>query len=237
MIDARPVGIDDDVAAGVISVAIVDDQALFRSGLAMLINAQTDMGVVGEGADGEEAIALVASIRPDVVLMDLRMPVLDGVRATEIIVTEAERAGSETPRIIVLTTFRQDEAVVAALHAGASGFILKDSTSEFVLEAIRTVHSGQAVIAPPMTRDLLRRFGARDTEALPVDVEALLGPLSPRERDIFLLVAKGLSNAEVAASAFVGETTVKTHMRSILAKLELRDRVQLVVFAHEKGLV
>ncbi|NQX29111.1 response regulator transcription factor [Microbacteriaceae bacterium VKM Ac-2854] len=219
-----------------IRVALVDDQALFRSGLAMLISSQSDLELVGEAGDGAEAIQLIDAVQPDVVLMDLRMPVMDGVQATARIVAAQESSGVETPRIVVLTTFRHDEAVVAALRAGASGFILKDATSDFVLEAIRTVHSGQAVIAPPMTRELLRQFGST-TPTAGADVESLLGPLSPRERDIFLLAAKGLSNAEVAASAFLGETTVKTHMRSILAKLSLRDRVQLVVFAHEKGLV
>jgi DNA-binding NarL/FixJ family response regulator len=219
-----------------IRVAIVDDQALFRSGLAMLISSQPDLELVGEAGDGEQAVELAEAVRPDIMLMDLRMPTMDGVRATSRIVAASEALDSEIPRIVVLTTFRHDDAVVAALHAGASGFILKDATSDFVLEAIRTVHAGQAVIAPPMTRELLRHFGS-SVRNEPVDVESALGPLSPRERDIFLLAAKGLSNAEVAASAFLGETTVKTHMRSILAKLALRDRVQLVVFAHERGLV
>lgn len=219
-----------------IRVAIVDDQALFRSGLAMLISSQPDLELVGEAGDGEQAVEFAEAVRPDIMLMDLRMPTMDGVRATSKIVAASEAVGTEIPRIVVLTTFRHDDAVVAALHAGASGFILKDATSDFVLEAIRTVHAGQAVIAPPMTRELLRHFGSSVPKE-PVDVESALGPLSPRERDIFLLAAKGLSNAEVAASAFLGETTVKTHMRSILAKLALRDRVQLVVFAHERGLV
>jgi DNA-binding NarL/FixJ family response regulator len=225
------------VTSGRITVAVVDDQELFRAGMGMLLRSQDDLELVGEAADGREAVELAEAVRPDVMLMDLRMPVLDGVRATEEIVAAAEAVvGSETPRIIVLTTFRQDEAVVSALRAGASGFILKDSTRDFVLEAIRTVHAGQAVIAPPMTRELLRRFGT-PVDRPRVDIEAAIGVLSPRERDVFLLVAKGLSNTEVAASSFLAETTVKTHIRSIFGKLGLRDRVQLVVFAHEKGLV
>lgn len=219
-----------------IRVAVVDDQELFRAGVGMLLRSQDDLELVGEAGDGRQAVQLAAAVRPDVMLMDLRMPVLDGVRATEEIVADAEGIGSDTPRIIVLTTFRHDEAVVSALRAGASGFILKDSTRDFVLEAIRTVHAGQAVIAPPMTRELLRRFGAPEDRQT-VDVEAVIGALSPRERDVFLLVAKGLSNTEVAASSFLAETTVKTHIRAIFGKLGLRDRVQLVVFAHEKGLV
>lgn len=224
------------MTAARITVAVVDDQELFRAGMGMLLRAQDDLELVGEAGDGEQAIALAEAVRPDIMLMDLRMPVLDGVQATKAIVAAAEAAGSETPRIIVLTTFRQDEAVVSALRAGASGFILKDSTRDFVLEAIRTVHAGQAVIAPPMTRELLRRFGT-PVDKPPVDIESAIGVLSPRERDVFLLVAKGLSNTEVASSSFLAETTVKTHVRSIFGKLGLRDRVQLVVFAHEKGLV
>jgi len=171
------------------------------------------------------------------VLMDIRMPVLDGIAATEIILSgqDVDRDSDKSPpRILVLTTMRHDEAVVRAIRAGASGFVLKDAEPEFLLAAIRTVHQGQAVIAPAQTFDLIREFGGAGTRRAN---EAAIEPLTPRERDIFALVAKGLSNAEVASSAFVSETTVKTHLSGIMTKLGLRSRVQLVSFAWENGLV
>jgi DNA-binding NarL/FixJ family response regulator len=181
------------------------------------------------------------------VLMDIRMPVLDGIAATEIILASASAsagAGAATgadlgpqepaPRILVLTTMRHDEAVVRAIRAGASGFVLKDAEPEFLLAAIRTVHQGQAVIAPAQTFDLIREFGGKGVRRAN---EAAIEPLTPRERDIFALVAKGLSNAEVASSSFVSETTVKTHLSAVMTKLGLRSRVQLVSFAWENGLV
>lgn len=213
-----------------IRVALVDDQPLFRSGLRMLIDSQDDLEVVGEAGDGAEAVTMVAASKPDVVLMDIRMPVRDGIQATEDIV-QAGRA----PRILVLTTFDLDENAARAIRAGASGFVLKDAEPEFLLAAIRTVHAGTAVIAPAATAELFQHFGER--VAQPGDPEEHLAELSAREREIFLLAARGLSNAEIATSEFVSEATVKTHISRILAKLGLRDRVQLVVFAYERRLV
>jgi DNA-binding NarL/FixJ family response regulator len=203
-------------------IVVVDDQALFRSGLRMLIDSQDDLEVVGEAADGDEAVAVVAAVRPDVVLMDIRMPRADGVTATERIAASGER-----PKVLVLTTFDLDEAAARALRAGASGFVLKDAKPEFLLAAVRTVHSGAAVIAPAAIGHLLDTFGSgrsRRDDALAV--------LSPREREIYDLAGTGLSNAEIAAHEYVSEATVKTHLSRILAKLGLRDRVQLVVHWH-----
>jgi DNA-binding NarL/FixJ family response regulator len=213
----------------VIRVAIVDDQALFRAGIGMLISSQDDLEFVGEAGDGSQALGMVRDTAPDVVLMDIRMPVMDGVAATAQLVAELP----DPPRIVVLTTFDLDEAAARALRAGASGFLLKDADPEFLLAAIRTVHSGTAVIAPSATRELLDQFGSR---AAPTEGDLLSG-LTGREREIFGLAARGLSNAEIAASEFVSEATVKTHISRVLAKLGLRDRVQLVVFAYERGLV
>ncbi len=212
-----------------IRVAIVDDQALFRAGIGMLLTSQDDLEFVGEAGDGSDALAMVRATAPDVVLMDIRMPVVDGVAAT----AELIAALSDPPRIIVLTTFDLDEAAARALRAGASGFLLKDADPEFLLAAIRTVHAGTAVLAPSATRELLEQFGARRSAG---DTD-LLAELTDREREIFALAAKGLSNAEIAATEFVSEATVKTHISRVLAKLGLRDRVQLVVFAYERGLV
>lgn len=214
-----------------IRVALVDDQALFRAGLRMLIGSQTDLEVVGEADDGRAAIALAARERPDVILMDVRMPVLDGIEATRAIVG-GDDAGATVPRVIVLTTFELDEAAARAIRAGASGFLLKDAHPEFLLAAIRTVHAGTAVIAASQTRELL----ARETPAA-TPVPGAFDALTDREREIFALAARGLSNAEIARAEFVSEATVKTHVSRILAKLQLRDRVQLVVFAYEHGLV
>ena len=211
----------------VIRVALVDDQALFRAGIRMLISSQPDLEFVGEAADGREALEVIASQRPDVVLMDLRMPVMDGIAATEQIM-----AAPRPPRVIVLTTFDLDEAAARALRAGASGFVLKDSEPEFLLAAIRSVHAGTAVVAASAVRELFEHLGGGRRE-----VAAALDPLSPREREIFRHAARGRSNAEIAAAEFLSEATVKTHISRILAKLGLRDRVQLVVFAYENGLV
>jgi len=214
---------------GAIGVVIVDDQALFRAGIRMLIESQPDLRLLGEAGDGSAAIALVARTAPDVVLMDLRMPVMDGIEATRRIV----EAGGPA-RVVVLTTFDLDEAAARAIRAGASGFVLKDAEPDFLLAAIRTVHAGSAVIAPSATAALFEHLGGdRRPDAVPPAFDAL----TDRERDIFALAAKGLSNAEIARREFVSEATVKTHISRILAKLGLRDRVQLVVFAHEHGLV
>lgn len=208
-----------------IRVLLVDDQALFRSGMRMLIESQDDLVCVGEAHDGRDAVAQAALLAPDVVLMDVRMPVVDGIEATARIV-----AAHPNVKVLVLTTFDLDEAAARAIRAGASGFILKDAEPEFVLACIRTVHSGNEVVAASATRALFNRFSTK-RPAPPAYAE-----LTPREREIFALAARGLSNAEIAAAEFVGEATVKTHMSRVLDKLGLRDRVQLVVFAYEHGL-
>lgn len=205
--------------APAIRVVLVDDQALFRSGLHMLLDSQPDIAVVGEAGDGDAALEVVGATDPDVVLMDIRMPGMDGVAATE----RLAAAGSR-PRVLVLTTFDLDEAAARAIRAGASGFVLKDAKPEFLLAAVRTVHAGAAVIAPAAIGHLLDTFGSgrgRD--------DRRVGALSRREREIYELAGRGLSNAEIAAHEYVSEATVKTHVSRILAKLSLRDRVQLVV--------
>ncbi|MCX6500863.1 MAG: response regulator transcription factor [Microbacterium sp.] len=210
-----------------IRVVLVDDQALFRAGIRMVIDSQPDLEVVGEAGDGQAAIALVRSIRPDVVLMDIRMPVLDGLAATAELLRDPA-----PPRIVMLTTFDLDEAAARAIRQGASGFLLKDTQPEFLLAAIRTVHTGSSVIAAAATTDLFTAFPAPVAPPPP----AYAG-LTDREREIFALAARGLSNAEIAQGEFLSEATVKTHISRILAKLSLRDRVQLVVFAHDHHLI
>jgi DNA-binding NarL/FixJ family response regulator len=211
----------------VIRVALVDDQALFRAGIRMLVDSQPDLEVVGEASDGSEGIAVVRATRPDVVLMDIRMPVMDGLAATAELLRDAA-----PPRVVMLTTFDLDEAAARAIRGGASGFLLKDADPEFLLAAIRTVHSGSSVIAASATRDLFAHFADAAPRAVPEEYAAL----TDREREIFALAARGLSNAEIAAREFLSEATVKTHISRILTKLGLRDRVQLVVFAFEHGL-
>ncbi|WP_308196750.1 response regulator transcription factor [Agromyces atrinae] len=215
----------------VIRVGLVDDQALFRAGIRMLIESQDDLAFAGEAGDGREAVSLARSTPIDVLLMDVRMPVLDGIAATAEILADAATASRPAPRIVVLTTFDLDENAARAIRAGASGFVLKDADPEFLLAAIRTVHQGNAVIAASATRELF----AHVTQSARVVPESFAA-LTVRERDIFGLAAAGLSNAEIAAAEFLSEATVKTHISRILAKLELRDRVQLVVFAYEHGL-
>ena len=210
-----------------IRVVLVDDQALFRAGIRMLVDSQPDLEVVGEAADGREAIEVVRATAPDVVLMDIRMPVLDGLAATAELLLDPQ-----PPRIVMLTTFDLDEAAARAIRQGASGFLLKDADPEFLLAAIRTVHAGSAVIAASATRELFANF----TDAAPRPVPPAYGALTQREREIFALAARGLSNAEIAAREFLSEATVKTHISRVLTKLGLRDRVQLVVFAFEHGL-
>lgn len=210
-----------------IRVVLVDDQALFRAGIRMLVDSQPDLEVAGEAADGREALDVVRAVEPDVVLMDIRMPVLDGLAATGELLRD-----EDPPRIVMLTTFDLDEAAARAIRQGASGFLLKDADPEFLLAAIRTVHSGSAVIAASATRDLFAHF----TDAAPQPVPPAYRELTDREREIFALAARGLSNAEIAAREFLSEATVKTHISRILTKLGLRDRVQLVVFAFEHGL-
>ena len=213
--------------SGIIRVALIDDQALFRAGIRMLVDSQPDLEVVAEASDGREAIDVVRASRPDVVLMDIRMPVMDGLAATAELL-----ADPDPPRIVMLTTFDLDEAAARAIRQGASGFLLKDADPEFLLAAIRTVYAGSAVIAASATRQLFENF----SDAAPRPVPPAYGELTEREREIFALAARGLSNAEIAAREFLSEATVKTHISRILTKLGLRDRVQLVVFAFEHGL-
>jgi DNA-binding NarL/FixJ family response regulator len=211
-----------------IRVLLVDDQALVRAGFRMLVDSQDDLTVVGEAGDGGEATALLETVEADVVLMDVRMPRVDGVAATATIT-----ARGETPRVIVLTTFDLDEYAFAAIKAGASAFLLKDAPPADLLSAIRSVHCGDAVVAPSTTRRLLEHFAAAQPTAKP----ATLAGLTDREVEVLRLVARGRSNAEVAAELVVAEATVKTHVGRILAKTGTRDRVQLVVLAYECGLV
>ncbi|MBW4042843.1 MAG: response regulator transcription factor [Acidobacteria bacterium] len=216
-----------------IRVALVDDQQMFRRGVSMIVRSQPDLEVVGEAADGQQAIALVERERPDVVLMDVRMPVMDGVTATKLILGDAAARGETGPRIIVLTTFDLDADAASAIRAGASGFVLKDADPDFLIAAIRTVHAGTAVVAASATRALLARFEPAEPKPVPPEFDSL----TAREREVFALAAKGLSNSEIARTEYVSEATVKTHISNVLAKLGLRDRVQLVVFAYENGLV
>lgn len=212
---------------------LVDDQELVRAGFRMVLDSQPDLEVVGEADNGAEALQELAAVAVDVVLMDVRMPQMDGIEATR------QLSGSGTgssPAVIVLTTFDLDEYAFAALKAGAAGFLLKDAPPDDVLSAIRAVSSGDAVVAPSTTRRLLERF----VPQLPDDVAATpttVGNLTEREYEVLREVARGLSNAEIAGRLYLSEATVKTHVGRILTKLDLRDRVQLVVFAYESGLV
>jgi DNA-binding NarL/FixJ family response regulator len=215
----------------VIRVLLADDQALVRSGFRMILEARDDIEVVGEAEDGARAVALARSLRPDAILMDVRMPRLDGVEATRQIVA----SGAET-RVLILTTYDLDEYVYAAIRAGASAFLLKDVEPAQLVEAVRVVARGDALLAPTVTRRLLERF-ADTLPGEPPPLPAELAALTPREREILELVARGLSNAEIADRLVLGETTVKTHVSNVLRKLGLRDRVQAVVFAYEAGLV
>jgi DNA-binding NarL/FixJ family response regulator len=213
-----------------IRVVVVDDQVLVRTGFSMLINSQPDLEVVGEAGDGVEAIDLLARTAADVVLMDVRMPRLDGVEATRRIVAEHP----DGPKVVVLTTFDLDEYAFVALQAGASGFLLKDALPEDLLRAIRAVHAGDAVVAPSTTKRLIARYVKRGVPSPPnAGVEALTG----REREVWLAIARGLTNGEIAETLFVSEATVKTHVGNILAKTGVRDRVALVVLAYECGAV
>jgi len=214
-----------------ISVVLVDDQPLLRLGFRMVLDAQQDMKVVAEAADGDEALTVVAEHQPDVVLMDVRMPRLDGVEATRRIVASGSRS-----RVLILTTFDLDEYAFAGLRAGASGFLLKNVPPPDLLTAIRAVASGDAVVAPSVTRRLLDAFADQlPTPSRPLD-EILL-PLTPREREVLVEIATGDSNAQIAERLVLSEATVKTHVGRILAKLQLHDRVQAVVLAYESGLV
>ncbi|MHA6757576.1 response regulator [Streptacidiphilus sp. PAMC 29251] len=215
-----------------IRVLLVDDQELFRAGVAVILDAQPEMQVVGQAGDGQQAVRLVDELEPDVVLMDVRMPELDGVEATRQIFSPARVAARQRRvRVVVLTTFNLDDRAATAIRLGASGFLLKDTTPAMLIEAVRTVHSGNAVLAP-QDLDVLLEGRFRLRTPVPPRYEAL----TDREREILAAVARGLSNAEIAQQLFAGESTVKTHVGGILRKLDLRDRVQIVVFAHEHGL-
>jgi DNA-binding NarL/FixJ family response regulator len=212
-----------------ITVLVVDDQELFRAGVAVILDAQPGITVIGEAGNGADAVRLVKELRPDVVLMDLRMPVMDGVEATRQIYAAA---ASPPVRVLVLTTFNLDDRAASAIRHGASGFLLKDTTPAQLTDAVRSVHAGNAVLAPAdLTALLTSQFPA------PRPVPDAYLALTDKERVVFRAVARGLSNAEIAAEIFAGESTVKTHVGAILRKLVLRDRVQVAVFAHEHGLL
>ncbi|OZC46163.1 DNA-binding response regulator [Rhodococcus sp. RS1C4] len=213
-----------------ISVLIVDDQELMRMGLTMVLDAQEDIDVVGEAADGKAALEAVADLQPDVVLMDVRMPGIDGVEATEQITSSASHS-----RVLVMTTFDLDEHVLGAIRAGASGFLLKDTPPDDLVSAIRSIAGGDAVVSPKVTKRLLTRMVA--DEATPLRDPAMLDALTDREREVLELLATGLSNAEIAQRLGLSEATVKTHVGRMFTKLGLRDRVQAVVLAYETGLV
>jgi DNA-binding NarL/FixJ family response regulator len=209
-------------------VAVADDQPLVRAGFAAIVGHAPDLELVGEAANGEEAVALALRVRPDVLLMDVRMPLVDGIEATRRITAEAH---TENVRVIILTTFDLDEYVYGALRAGASGFLLKDVAPEDLMAAIRVVAAGEALLAPSVTRRLIERFGGARPDPSQLDV------LTEREREVLALVAQGLSNAEIGERIHVSHATAKTHVGRILAKFGARDRAQLVVVAYETGLV
>ncbi len=221
-------------------VLLVDDQALVRSGFSLILSVEDDFEVVGEAGDGAAAIELTRELRPDIVLMDVQMPVMDGIEATRRIVAE------DLAKVMVLTTFDHDEYVFDGLAAGASGFLLKNSDAEHLVEAVRTVAAGHALLAPQITRRVIEQMVAG--ERTPSGTMGAIRPayepapaglaqLTPREREVLELVGTGLSNAEIASTLFLGEATVKTHVSNLLSKLHLRDRVQAVVLAHRAGLV
>jgi DNA-binding NarL/FixJ family response regulator len=214
-----------------VRVLIADDQALVRRGFRMILEIEPDLEVVGEAGDGHEAVRLVAELAPDVVLMDVRMPGLDGIDATR----QITAAGDGT-RVVMLTTFDMDEYVYEALAAGASGFLLKDVQPELLVAGIRAVHGGESLLAPAVTRRMIESFLQRPLAVDPAGRHRL-ETLTARENEILLMLARGLTNAEIAAELFVSETTVKTHVGRVLTKLDLRDRVQAVIFAYEHGLV
>ncbi|NLG47521.1 response regulator transcription factor [Gordonia sp. (in: high G+C Gram-positive bacteria)] len=212
-----------------IRVALVDDQPLFRGGIAMILSSQTDVEVVAQESSALNLAQMVRDAAPDLILMDVRMPGIDGITATRQLLAEF---GDAAPKVLVLTTFDVDEAAARAIEAGASGFVLKDAQPDFLLASVRAVVDGGQVVAASATRQLFERHGVRGSEPGPE-----YGALTSREREILQQAAKGLSNAEIAAAEFLSEATVKTHISRVLAKLALRDRVQLVVYAYEHGLV
>jgi DNA-binding NarL/FixJ family response regulator len=211
-----------------IRVVIADDQVMVRKGFRLLLEDEPDIEVVGEAADGHEAIAAARRLQPDVALMDIRMPNLDGLEATRRITA----SGAELPRILILTTFGLDEYVFRALRAGASGFMLKDAPAEQLLEAVRVVARGEALLAPSVTRTVVERFAALPAGEDPARADSL----TPREREVLVLMTRGYSNREIAEELVIGEGTVKTHVNRVLMKLGLRDRVQAVIYGYESGL-
>ncbi len=211
-------------------VLLADDQSMVRTGFRMILESEPDIEVVGEAANGEQATAATRRLRPDVVLMDVQMPGSDGLEATRRITEDPDLAS----RVVILTTFERDEYVFEALHAGASGFLLKNAPPEQLIDAVKVVAAGDALLAPSVTRRIIEQFSRRPVEA---DVRARLESLTQREREVLVLLARGKSNSELAGELFVTEGTVKTHVSSLLAKLGLRDRVQAVVLAYESGLV
>ena len=214
-----------------VRVLIADDQQLVRTGLRMILDAEPDIDVVGEATNGHEAVAMTRQLQPDVVLMDIRMPELDGIEATRRVV---QRDGDTSTRVLMLTTFDLDEYVYDALRAGASGFLLKDAPANQLAAGVRMVAAGDALLAPAITRRLIEEFTATPPAA---SAPPGLDELTPRELEVFRLVAQGKSNAEIAAELIIGETTVKTHVTRIMMKLGVRDRVQAVVLAYELGVV
>ncbi|MCZ4553155.1 response regulator [Gordonia rubripertincta] len=212
------------------TVAVVDDQALVRSGFAVLLHSEPDIEIVGEASNGQQACDLCRRTTPDVVLMDVRMPIMDGIEATQRIVNDPLCAGT---KLLILTTFDEDELVVAALRAGASGFLLKDTRPGLLLDAITVIAAGEALLSPTVTRRMIERFAALpDTTPR----ESAANGLTEREREVLLAVAQGLSNNEIAAALHMGYGTVKTHVSHLLTKLDSRDRAQLVMYAYESGL-
>jgi DNA-binding NarL/FixJ family response regulator len=220
----------------VIRVVVVDDQPLVRAGIVMLINAEDDITVAAEAADGAEALTKIRAERPDVVLMDVRMPGTDGVTATRAVVEEGLTAHSGQPvGVIILTTYHIDEAVYAALRAGASGFLLKDAAPAEIVNAIRSVVAGEAWLDPAVARRLIDEFAARPEPHTPTPAE--MAQLTPREREVLSLMARGLSNADVATELFISEATVKTHLARVMMKLGVREKAQAVAAAYQTGLV
>ena len=219
-----------------VRVLLVDDQLLVRSGFSLILSVEDDIEVIGQASDGEEAVRLTRELRPDVVLMDVQMPVMDGIEATRRIVAD------DLARVVILTTFDRDDYVFAGLAAGASGFLLKNADADHLIEAVRAVSGGHALLAPEVTRRVIEQMtngSVADAQAAPRrdDRDPRLDDLTPRELEVLGLVGRGLSNAEIAGRLFVGEATVKTHLSNVFAKLHLRDRVQAVVLAYEAGLI
>lgn len=238
---AAPLNDDEATAASAASspsrpvrVVLADDQALMRMGFRMVLDAEEDIEVVGEASDGTSAIAQARGLRPDVILMDVRMPGMNGIEATEQIVAQCPGT-----RVLILTTFDLDEYAFAGLRAGASGFLLKDTRPAELAEAIRTVASGEAVVSPRVTQRMLEMFASRlpQDAAEPQAEDPRIASLTPREREILVLIGQGMSNQEIADHLYLSATTVKTHVGNVLAKLDVRDRVQAVVVAYETGLI